>query len=84
MLLTPAVSYQWPRLSSSYQGASDKEEDKMLEVVREGIKKQKEAADGTKAAFDASADVQQKRLDKKMKDEAIDKKLQELKARKGK
>ena len=36
------------------------------------------------AAFDASADVQQKRLDKKMKDEAIDKKLQELKARKGK
>lgn len=56
----------------------------MLEVVREGIKKQKEAADGTKAAFDASADVQQKRLDKKMKDEAIDKKLQELKARKGK
>lgn len=37
-----------------------------------------------KAAFDASADVQQKRLDKKMKDEAIDKKLQELKARKGK
>lgn len=65
-------------------GASDKEEDKMLEIVREGIKKQKEAADGTKAAFDASADVQQKRLDKKMKDEAIDKKLQELKARKGK
>ena len=65
-------------------GASDKEEDKMLEVVREGIKKQKEAADGTKAAFDASADVQQKRLDKKMKDEVIDKKLQELKARKGK
>lgn len=65
-------------------GASDKEEDKMLEVVREGIKKQKEAADGTKAAFDASADVQQKRLDKKMKDEAIDKKLQELKVRKGK
>lgn len=44
----------------------------------------KEAADGTKAAFDASADVQQKRLDKKMKDEAIDKKLQELKVRKGK
>ena len=32
-------------------GASDKEEDKMLEVVREGIKKQKEAADGTKAAY---------------------------------
>lgn len=63
--------------------ASDKEEDKMLEAVRDGIKKQKEMADGTKEAFDNSADVQQKRLDKKMKDEALDKKLQELKAKKG-
>ena len=65
-------------------GASDKEEDKMLEKVRDGIKKQKEEADGTKIAYENSTSVQQQRLDKKMKDDEIEKKLRDLKAKKGK
>lgn len=64
---------------------ADQELENKIQIVKFIVQvKQAEAADGTKAAFDASADVQQKRLDKKMKDEAIDKKLQELKVRKGK
>lgn len=63
---------------------SSSEEDKMLEKVRDGIKKQKEVADGAKVAYESSTSVQKLRLDKKMKDEEIDKKLQELKAKKGK
>ena len=65
-------------------GTSNEEEDKMLEKVRDGIKKQKEEADGTKIAYENSASVQQQRLDKKMKDDEIEKKLQALKAKKGK
>ena len=56
----------------------------MLEKVRDGVKKQKEAADGARIAYESSTTVQKQRLDKKMKDDEIDKKLQELKAKKGK
>ena len=63
-------------------GVSSAEEDKMLEKVRDGIKKQKEAADGVKVAYENSTAVQKQRLDQKMKDEEIEKKLAELKARK--
>lgn len=65
-------------------GSSNQEEDKMLEKVRDGIKKQKEEADGTKIAYENSVSVQQQRLDKKMKDDEIEKKLRDLKAKKGK
>ncbi len=65
-------------------GSSNKEEDKMLEKVRDGIKKQKEEADGTKIVYENSTSVQQQRLDKKMKDDEIEKKLRDLKAKKGK
>ncbi len=65
-------------------GSSNQEEDKMLEKVRDGIKRQKEEADGTKIAYENSTSVQQQRLDKKMKDDEIEKKLKDLKAKKGK
>lgn len=54
-------------------------EDKMLEKVRDGIKKQKEQADGNKMAYESSSTIQKQRIEKKMKEDAIDKKLQELK-----
>ena len=63
-------------------GVSSAEEDKMLEKVRDGIKKQKEAADGVKVADENSTAVQKQRLDQKMKNEEIEKKLTELKAKK--
>lgn len=56
----------------------------MLEKVRDGIKKTKEEADGNKIAYESSSSVQQKRLDKKMKDDEIQKKLDALKAAKNK
>ena len=65
-------------------GVTSSEEEKMLERVRDGVKKQKEAADGARIAYESSTTVQKQRLDKKMKDDEIDKKLQELKAKKGK
>ena len=52
----------------------------MLEKVREGIKKVKEEADGNKIAYENSTDVQQKRLDKKMKDDEIQRQLDKLKS----
>lgn len=61
-------------------GISTNEEDKLLDKVRDGVKKTKEEADGNKIAYENSATVQQKRLDKKMKDEEIQKKLEQLKA----
>lgn len=61
-------------------GISTNEEDKLLNKVRDGVKKTKEEADGNKIAYENSATVQQKRLDKKMKDEEIQKKLEQLKA----
>lgn len=60
------------------------EEDKMLEKVRDGIKKTKETADGNRIAYESSASVQQKRLDKKIKDEEVQKKLDQLKAARNK
>ena len=63
-------------------GVSSAEEDKMLEKVRDGIKKQKEAAYGVKVAYENSTAVQKQRLDQKMKNEEIEKKLAELKAKK--
>lgn len=60
-------------------GISTNEEDKLLDKVRDGVKKTKEEADGNKIAYENSATVQQKRLDKKMKDEEIQKKLEQLK-----
>lgn len=65
-------------------GVSSSEEEKMLEKVRDGVKKQKEAADGARIVYESSTIVQKQRLDKKMKDDEINKKLQELKAKKGK
>ena len=62
------------------QGISSSEEDKMLEKVRDGIKKTKEEADGAKIAYESSTVTQQKRLDKKMKEDQIQEKLNRLKA----
>ena len=65
-------------------GINSSEEDKMLEKVRDGIKKTKEESDGNRVAYENSTAVQMKRLDKKMKDEEIQKKLDQLKAAKNK
>lgn len=65
-------------------GVSTNEEDKMLEKVREGVRKSKEVAEGSKIAYESSYEVQKKRLDKQMKDDEIQKKLDELKAGKKK
>ena len=43
----------------------------------------KEESDGNRIAYENSSEVQKKRLDKKMKDDEIDKKLAALKAKKG-
>lgn len=65
-------------------GINNGEEDKMLEKVRDGVRKTTEEASGNKVAYENSATVQQKRLDKRMKDDEIDRKLENLKAaRKG-
>lgn len=68
----------------SIPNTSTQEENKMLEKVREGVQKTKEQADGTRIAYENSADVQMKRLDKRMKDEELQKKLDSLKAAKKK
>ena len=68
----------------SATNTSSQEEDRMLEKVREGVQKTKEQADGTRIAYKNSIDVQMKRLDKKMKDEELQKKLDSLKAAKKK
>lgn len=51
----------------------------MLEKVRDGIKKTKEEAEGNKIAYESSAIIQQKRLDKKIKNDEIQRKLEQLK-----
>ena len=61
-------------------GTSTREEDKMLERVRDGVRKTKEEADGNKIAYESSSTIQHQRLDKQMKNEDVDRKLQELKA----
>ncbi|MCB6806883.1 hypothetical protein LI205_04035 [bacterium MSK18_59] len=64
----------------SATSTSSQEENRMLEKVREGVQKTKEQADGTRIAYENSTDIQMKRLDKKMKDEELQKKLDALKA----
>lgn len=63
-------------------GVATTEEDKMLEKVRDGAQKAKEAATGHKIAYENSGAVQQKRLDQRMRDADIEAKLQALKAAK--
>lgn len=63
-------------------GVATTEEDKMLEKVRDGAQKAKEAAVGHKIAYENSSAVQQKRLDQRMRDAEIEAKLRELKANK--
>lgn len=65
----------------SISGTSDDETDKMLETVREGINKKVKQAEGSRIVYDNSADVQSKRLDKQMKEEDLDRQLEELKKR---
>lgn len=70
------------RVTSSLRATevSDREEDHMLEKVREGVRKSKEEADGNRIAYGSSASVQQQRLDKQMREDDLDRQLQELKA----
>lgn len=63
-------------------GVATTEEDKMLEKVRDGVQKAKEAATGHKIAYENSSAVQQKRLDQRTRDAEIEAKLQALKASK--
>lgn len=80
---TAILTLETAQVTKSLQatnGISSKEEDKMLEKVRDGIKKTKEEADGNKIAYESSAIVQKKRLDKKMKNDEIQRKLDYLKA----
>lgn len=83
---TAILTLETAQVTKSLQATSvsSNEEDKMLEKVRDGIKKTKEEADGNKIAYESSSSVQQKRLDKKMKDDEIQKKLDALKAAKKK
>lgn len=55
------------------------EEDKMLEKVRDGVQKAKEAATGHKIAYENSDAVQQKRINQRMRDTDAEAKLQEIK-----
>ena len=64
-------------------GVGSSEEDKMLQKARDGVRKAKEESEGNRIAYENSSEVQKKRLDKKMKDEEISKKLEALKAKKG-
>ena len=61
--------------------ASSREEDRMLEKVRNGVQKTKEEADGTRIAYESSTAAKQKRLDKQMKEDELQKKLDDLKAK---
>lgn len=62
----------------------NKEEEKMLEKVRNGVSKTKEEANGSKIAYENSSAVLQHRLDKDMKDKEISDKLEALKKAKNK
>ena len=83
---TAILTLETAQVTKSLQATSisSNEEDKMLEKVRDGIKKTKEEADGNKIAYESSSSVQHKRLDKRMKDDEIKKKLDALKAAKKK
>lgn len=63
-------------------GVATTEEDKMLEKVRDGAQKAKEAATGHRIAYENSSAVQEKRLNQRMKDADVEVKLQALKAAK--
>lgn len=63
---------------------SNDEEDQMLEKVRDGIRKKKQVADGNRIAYENSAEVQQQRIDKQLKEAEIDTQLAALKAKRGK
>ena len=60
-------------------GVATTEEDKMLEKVRDGAQKAKEAAVGHKIAYENSSAVQDKRLNQRTRDAEIEAKLQALK-----
>lgn len=60
-------------------GVATTEEDKMLEKVRDGAQKAKEAATGHKIAYENSGAVQDKRLKQRTRDADIEAKLQALK-----
>lgn len=60
-------------------GVATTEEDKMLEKVRDGAQKAKEAAVGHKIAYENSGAVQDKRLKQRTRDADIEAKLQALK-----
>lgn len=82
---TAVLTLETAQIAKSLQatpGIHSNEEDKMLEKVRDGIKKTKEEADGNKIAYENSTSTQMKRLDKKMKDDEIQRKLDQLKANK--
>ena len=78
-VMTLEVSQTVQSLKAS-AGISTAEDDKMLNKVRDGVKKAKQEADGVRIAYEGSAEVQQKRLDKQLKDDEIQKKLDQLKA----
>lgn len=61
-------------------GVATTEEDKMLEKVRDGAQKAKEAATGHKIAYENSSAVQDKRLNQRTREAEIEAKLQALKA----
>ena len=63
-------------------GVATTEEDKMLEKVRDGAQKAKEAATGHKIAYENSSAVQDKRLNQRTREAEIEAKLQALKANK--
>lgn len=60
-------------------GVATTEEDKMLEKVRDGAQKAKEAATGHKIAYENSSAVQDKRLNQRTREAEIEAKLQALK-----
>lgn len=60
----------------------DNTEDEMLNAVREGVKKTQEKSDGRAIQYENSAEAKQKKLNKTLKDEEIDKKLKKLKGAK--
>lgn len=65
-------------------GVSDDEADKMLEVVREGVKNKTKKADGARTAYEQSYEVQTKRLDKQLAEEDLNSQLEEYKKALGK
>ena len=61
-------------------GVATTEEDRMLEKVRDGAQKAKEAAVGHKIAYENSSAVQEKRLNQRTRDAEIEATLQRLKS----